>query len=342
LSNQLVLIFAFFGLAYGIVLQRSGFCFSRACYELFLLRTREALDGVMAGLVLATAGFSIVFLIRAASGGEGGAHMLAVPLGLSTLLGGALFGTGMALAGMCAVGALQRLGEGYVSALVVLLGILIGAFTDPSRLLRPLLGPALPAGLSLTYWLHPAAAFLLTLAALLLIWCALRATGVRQATDAGGHLSARQRFAMPRLTDSPLVGGILLGVLNTAQMSVAMPWTAGYPLAAIPSLVVNPHTPAALPMLPGLLALNGGVVLGALLSSAAARDLHFRAPRRWEGVPRSLAGGLLMGWGIKLGCGCTLGGFFSAVPSLALGGWVYLLGLLMGAWFGVRLLAKGM
>ena len=45
---------------------------------------------------------------------------------------------------------------------------------------------------------------------------------------------------------------------------------------------------------------------------------------------------MIMGYGAGLGVGCTLGAFFSAVPSLALNGWVYAVGLAVGAYIGVQ------
>ena len=338
---ELTLLLSAFGIAYGVVLQRSGFCFSRAVYELFLLRSRDAVNGVMAGLLVGSVGFGVVASIRGAVGADAGAHLLASPLGPNILVGGALFGLGMALAGMCAVGTLHRLGEGYLSAWVVLGGMLLGALADPSHLSLPGLTPFLPRGVSLLRWLRPEVAALVTVAVLSAAWVGVgwrqggRGTGPED--RAGGSAGLRA----PRLTDSPLVGGVVLGVLNTFQMAVATPWTAGYALAALPSAVASEHSPAVLPMLPALLALNGGVVLGAMASAVMAREFRLRRPRRSRDIARALLGGMLMGMGIKLGFGCALGGFFSAIPSFTLGAWVYLPGFLAGAWAGVRIVMKG-
>ena len=38
--------------------------------------------------------------------------------------------------------------------------------------------------------------------------------------------------------------------------------------------------------------------------------------------------------------GCNIGAFFTAVPSLALAGWVFTPGLAIGAWLGVKALKK--
>jgi len=50
----------------------------------------------------------------------------AVSPGLHTLLGGVIFGLGMALAGSCVVGMLMRIGEGSVTFLLVLAGVITG------------------------------------------------------------------------------------------------------------------------------------------------------------------------------------------------------------------------
>ncbi len=45
-----------------------------------------------------------------------------------------------------------------------------------------------------------------------------------------------------------------------------------------------------------------------------------------------------MGYGAGLAMGCTVGAFFSAIPSLALKGWVFALALAGGAYVGTHLL----
>ncbi len=168
-----MILFALFGIAYGVVLQRSGFCFARAGFELFLLRTREAVNGVMAALLVTTIGFGAVTLVKDHLGLADSNHLLLLPVGLSTVLGAVLFGLGMMLAGMCAAGTLQRTGEGYASAWAVLVGILLGAALDPFAPLRGAVPALAGVELSLTQWMHPGLGFLLTVAALLLLWAAL-------------------------------------------------------------------------------------------------------------------------------------------------------------------------
>ncbi len=55
-------------------------------------------------------------------------------------------------------------------------------------------------------------------------------------------------------------------------------------------------------------------------------------------VAQSLGGGLMIGYGAGLSMGCTVGAFFSAIPSLGLNGWIFGLALAGGAYMGTRLL----
>jgi hypothetical protein len=47
-----------------------------------------------------------------------------------------------------------------------------------------------------------------------------------------------------------------------------------------------------------------------------------------------------MGYGAGLALGCTAGAFFSAIPSLALNGWVFALALIAGAALGLQIIER--
>ena len=86
--------------------------------------------------------------------------------------------------------------------------------------------------------------------------------------------------------------------------------------------------------------LNLGIVAGSATSAIVSREFKLRIPRSPKRYVQSLCGGTIMGYGAGLGLGCTLGAFFSAVPSLALNGWVYAMGLALGAFLGVQLIKR--
>jgi len=318
-------VFAAFGLLYGIVLQRSGFCFARAAAELFLLRSRDALDGVLAGLAAGTIGFAAVAAVRAHLGLTTSDHLLLLPLGLGTLIGAAMFGLGMSLAGMCIVGSLLRLGEGYLIGALALLGAVVGAALDPFRAFLPRAFATPLPGRSIADSLGLPAAALLTLAALALV-------------ERVGNLRSRRPSLRLHLTPA-VIGGVLLAALNTAQMAWHQPWTVAYPLGVVVSAASGTAGFSLHHAMP-LLTLDLGVVLGAAASALAARDLRLRWPRQRGQVILSLGGGVLMGWGVQLAHGCNIGGLFSALPSLSLSAWLFLPGLFAGAWLGSLILRR--
>jgi len=323
-----LIIFAAFGFAYGVVLQRSGFCFARAGFELFLLRSRDAFNGVMAGLVVATVGFTAVTAVRGSLGMEPTAHLLLLPLGAGTLLGGILFGIGMTLAGMCAAGTLQRLGEGYLIAWFTLIGAIVGAALDPfSALIPHEWRLQLPRGLWLGREMGAIGGGIAAVAALFLIWLA-----VARSQDGG---KPGKRRASPALLTPAVIGGALLGLINTLQMAVATPWTVTYPLALVHAATAHELSGIAVHRAAPLIALDLGLILGSLIASARNR-VRVKAPRHFREVAAALIGGALMAWGVQFAKGCSIGGVFSAVPSLSIGGWLFFPSLFFGAWIGTR------
>jgi alanine dehydrogenase len=83
-----------------------------------------------------------------------------------------------------------------------------------------------------------------------------------------------------------------------------------------------------------------GMVFGALIGALLAGEFKIRLPRQRARYVQSAGGGLAMGYGAGIAMGCTIGAFFSAIPSLALNGWVFALFLAVGAWLGVQIIQR--
>jgi uncharacterized protein len=86
--------------------------------------------------------------------------------------------------------------------------------------------------------------------------------------------------------------------------------------------------------------LTGGIIIGSLIAAMISGDFNIRRPRQKAVYIRVLTGGLLMGYGAGLASGCTIGGFFSAVPSLGLNGLVFGASIFAGALAGLHLIKK--
>lgn len=365
--NPGLAVFWAFGLAYGVVVQRSRFCFTSAFRDLFLLRDGRLARGVILGLAVSTLGFTLI--LYKASPDTSKIVGNVYPTGWHTLLGGVLFGTGMVVAGGCASGTLYRMGEGYVAQWVALAGMLVGSFIlalnwewwwpqvvshQPKVWFPQVLG-----------W---GGALVLTLALLLVLyllvmWWESRAGGVsrpvvqeQEARTFGERLTAGYERIFVRAWPA-LVGGAALGVLNILEYLYKKPWgittavsrwagwlayAAGYPAHTL--LYYGPKPAgkdllAHIPWLSGGDVLDWGLVFGAFTAALLAGEFKVRfAPRKR--YVQSFLGGVAMGYGARLAMGCNIGGFFSAVPSLALNGWVFGLGLFVGAWIGVQIIRR--
>jgi len=79
------------------------------------------------------------------------------------------------------------------------------------------------------------------------------------------------------------------------------------------------------------LALIGGAAVMALLHN----EFKFKKPT-WELATWAIIGGALMGIGSRLGLGCNVGAFFVRVSQGDVSGWLFGLGMIGGAYIGVK------
>src|ERR1700687_1258767 len=132
------------GLGFGCVIQRGGFCLTRALSNTLLMRDATILRAYALALLVAMVGVEVLEALS----------LVDIPLRplhwLSNIVGGLLFGVGMILSGGCSGSTWYRVGEGAVGAWVVLVGFAIGATTAGVGLLAPirtaLQKPALTVG----------------------------------------------------------------------------------------------------------------------------------------------------------------------------------------------------
>jgi uncharacterized membrane protein YedE/YeeE len=120
------------GLIFGYVIQRGGFCLTRALSNAVLMRDGNILRAYMLALLVAMVGVQLIETLG----------LVDIPLRplrwLSNIAGGLLFGVGMILSGGCSGSTWYRVGEGAIGVWVVLLGFAIGATTAGIGLLSPL------------------------------------------------------------------------------------------------------------------------------------------------------------------------------------------------------------
>jgi len=114
-----LVVYIWFGFAYGMMLQYGRFCMASASRDLFAAGVPRMAVGVLIGLIF----FSIVGVFLSATNMS---TFHAGPLGAHELIGGIIFGVGMVLAGGCASGSLYKIGEGNGTSILSIMGISFG------------------------------------------------------------------------------------------------------------------------------------------------------------------------------------------------------------------------
>ena len=120
LGHRPLAVFLLFGVAFGVVLQRSRFCLVSAFREPFLSGQSEHTRAAALALILSVIGFSIL----KATDLKDASEWVFPSFWSGALFGGALYGVGMVIAGG---GSIWRAGEGHIKLWVAVFFFAIGA-----------------------------------------------------------------------------------------------------------------------------------------------------------------------------------------------------------------------
>ena len=111
-----LLVYVWFGVGYGVLLQYGRFCMASAVRDLFAVGVPRMAVGMLIAVVL--------FSLTAAAVKVMGVNTFHPhPIGWHVIVGGAIFGFGIVFTGGCASGSLYKSGEGNLGALIVVLSI---------------------------------------------------------------------------------------------------------------------------------------------------------------------------------------------------------------------------
>lgn len=367
-------LFWVLGLAFGAVLQRSRICFASAFRDIFLLGTGRNLKGIIIGLAVAAVGFSTLMARQVPNTALGtfppDAHVL--PLGLHTIFGALLFGFGMVIAGGCASGTVQRMGEGYVASWVTFLGLIVGltiaGFTWNWWYLNSIQNSP---RIWLPHTFGHGGALLITLVALgaaylAVLWWESRNGVVLSDAPFKGEPEETFTAKVSNIVKRVFVhgwpvaiGGAALGALNVITFIAERPWgftgeLSRWGVGITNGLGLGPGQLLGVNAIPGcvletsgnggvlnyMLFLVVGMVYGSFLAALFAGEFKIRVPKQKIRFVQSAGGGLIMGYGSGTAVGCTIGAFFSSIPSLGLNGWVWAVCLLVGAWAGTQVIRR--
>ncbi len=260
------------------------------------------------------------------------------------VIGGLMFGLGMALVGTCAFGMLVRLGGGDMRALLSSLVLGIVGYMTMSGILAPL---RLATVERLSLELPPLSTQMLPV--LLLgesplartLFAALLVLGL------GGWALSSARFRRKNLHIlAALALGLAIGwgwwITSTLGQETLYPqqpdsYSFVRPIGqSILWLMIS--TGASAKFLVGGVF---GVIAGAFLAAWRQREIIWEAFDDAREMRRHLLGAALMGTGGIMAGGCTIGQGMTGIASLSLSAFLALGGIIAGALLGIRLLIEG-
>ncbi|WIJ25931.1 YeeE/YedE family protein [Devosia sp. RR2S18] len=336
----------------GAALYHGSFGFTGGWRRMVVERRGRGMRAQM--LMIAVTAVAMIPLLSAGSlGGQGLVGALA-PVGLSVMIGAAIFGLGMQLGGGCGSGTLFTVGGGSSRMLVTLAFFIVGAVVGTAHLPWWLEQPSSPA-ISIGQQIGVGPAVLVTLAGLGLV-AAVTALIERRVH---GNLEREAEPARPGWSwllygPWPVVGaGLVLAILNIATLLLAgHPWsiTYGFGLwgAKIADAVGLPVAqwefwtwPAqATALQSSVLAdttsvMNFGIILGAGLAASLAGKFAPKVKIPLGSIVAAAVGGLLMGYGARLSFGCNIGALFSGIASGSLHGWLWFASAFVGSLAGI-------
>lgn len=312
---------------FGFAAQRSRFCLRSAVIEF-----AHGSIGPKVAVWLLTFGSALAAtqgLIAAGLLDVSSARQLAATGSLSgALVGGLVFGVGMIMTRGCASRLLVLSANGNLRALVSGLVFAVAAQASYAGILAPLREAVAAAwtveGGAARDLFAPFAQGSPARLAFAFVWLAVAVVFARR----------------NGLTAAQWLGGALVGV------AIALGWTITYQFAmasfepiAVRSVTFSGPSAEMLMLVlspPGKsatfeLGLIPGVFLGSFVAAARAGELKIESFHDGQGMRRSIAGAVLMGFGAMLAGGCAVGAGVTGGAVFALTAWLALIGMWLGA-----------
>jgi hypothetical protein len=323
------------GFGLGVAFLKAEFSYTTS-WRRFL--TRGEAGGLLGGLIVIAICACVVVPVAALSPNYGGAI---APLGPSLIIGAFVFAVGMQLANGCGSGTLYTVGGGSGRMLVALLFFVIGSFLGSL---------SLPAFLALG-GIDPVLA-----SDYLGAWGGLALTLGSVAIAAACVIAvARKRGANFMPSRRYIIGGVIIGLLCVAVFAAGgHPWSVTFAFTVWGAKAATalgfdlshaafwqwpgPKRALTESVLSDTSSLTDlGMLFGAMAAAAASKPFATGPWPPLKSVAAAAIGGLLMGWGARLGFGCNIGAFVGGVASGSLHGWLWFLAALPGCLVGIRL-----
>jgi len=305
------------GIVFGYVMQRGGFCLTRAISNAALTGDTAILRAYLLALLVAMVGVQVL-------GVTGAVDIPLRPLHwLANVAGGLLFGVGMIVSGGCSGSTWYRLGEGAVGAAVVLLGFAIGATVVGVGLLAP--ARAALQRVSLTWDGAPPTLYgVAGLSPWIVIVVVAVAAAVWLARGRAEPEHGKWRWPVTGLAVGVMITvGWWASTYGDRPVGITFAANTGhlltYPMVGFPNRVTWSMVMAL------------GVPAGAFAGAWWAGEFRWRLPASGS-LLKLFGGGLLMGGAALVAEGCNINQGLTNSATLALGSLLTFLSMGAGAW----------
>jgi len=327
------------GFLFGFAMQRAAFCGSAIFSSVVLLKDARGLIGVLVAIGVSMVGFG-------ALAAAGWIRPNPKPFFLApALVGGALFGSGMVLAGGCVSGSLFKAAEGRLNSMLAVVGIAVGANMGVVGLLAPFrkwlreataglaLVPSLDQALGVPY---AAVAIPVGSLAVLVGWWLWRRANPRPKGSAPSSkplLARGWSFAL---------SGAVIGVVGWLAYPASATAGRNYPLGSAESVMMALSGVAGgwLPIIGWMLWLGLGVVVGSSFSAWQRGELRLRSADPATLIV-AFVGGVMTGLGAVIGMGCFIGHILSGGALLSFQSLLFGVVVLLVNWLTTILYLRG-
>ncbi|OOF45862.1 YeeE/YedE family protein [Rodentibacter trehalosifermentans] len=320
------------GIAFGILLQRTQFCFVSGFRRLLFEKNFQFLTALFIAVSVQSVGFFTLAEF----------DLLTIPQTplpiFATVVGGLLFGVGMVLSNCCGSGAWFRSAEGALGSFLALVAFAITLASTQSGSLHHFIR-------RWTQQSPPWDNIYLTLAISpwwlvgILVFFTLILFFRREKFSRAENLSFFNRTF--KSDWNPYLGGLLMGGLGVLAwyLSAQTGRNYGYGIAVPSANVVQYLVIGQQRYLNWGSLFVLGIPLGAFIMAKLSGDFQLRMPEPKEAL-RRIAGGVTMGFGAALAGGCTVTNALVATAYFSWQGWLATGCILMGCWGANKWLVK--
>lgn len=301
------------GIAFGFIVQKGQFCFTSGFRDIYWKKDFNFIFALFIAISIQSLGlFSLSTL--------GFLQIPSTPLPLlATLVGGLVFGVGMAVARVCVTGGWFRSAEGMIGASVTLFVFTLTLTSSQSGILKTFLSPLLKSPLEssniyLSLGISP--------------WWLV---GIMVLATLGLGLVCRKNLKESKLYFVASVLGVL-GVLAW----VASAWSGrnyGFGISVPTMHLFQYLTTGQMRYLNWGTLFVLGIFIGSFLSAKIYKEFEWKVLNGVDFL-RSVFGGVLMGIGAYLAGGCTVTNALVATAYFSWQGWIAMIAMIVGCIIG--------